>query len=264
MNSYWKESTKETNYPSLAKNTKTEVCIVGAGIAGIATAYELMKNGKKVILIDREKCAMGVTANTTGKITSQHGLIYKYLVDTFGIEEAKKYLEANEEAIQTIKQNIDENNIECDFEYQDAYVYTNDENEMYKIQEEVEVLNNKLGFDAEYCTQTPLPFSTLTAIKFKKQGQFNVRKYLIALLKVLENNGAEIYENTKMINIEKVDDGYSIITEGGNIETKNVVLTTHYPIINFPGYHFLKMYQDRSYLIAVETNQELFERNVYI
>ena len=97
MNSYWKESTIKTNYPSLAKDIKTEICVVGAGVAGIATAYELMKNGKKVVLIDRDRCAMGVTANTTGKITSQHGLIYKYLIDTFGIEEAKNYLEAGEE-----------------------------------------------------------------------------------------------------------------------------------------------------------------------
>lgn len=263
MSSYWKENTKETNYASLTKNIKTEVCIVGAGITGIATAYELAKIGKKVVLIDRDRCAMGVSANTTGKITSQHGLIYKYLIDTFGIKEAKDYLEANEQAIKTIKQNIDENNIECDFEYQDSYIYTNDENEVYKLQEEIEALK-KLGFEAEYCTKTPLPFKTISAIKFKNQAQFNIRKYLISLLKVLENKKVEIYENTKMTNIEKGNNAHIVITEGGNIEAENIVLTTHYPIINFPGYHFLKMYQDRSYIIAVETKQKLFDRNVYI
>lgn len=263
MSSYWKESTKETNYPNLTKNIKTEICIIGAGITGIATAYELAKMGKEVVLIDRNKCAMGVSANTTGKITSQHGLIYKYLIDTFGIKEAKDYLEANEQAIKTIKQNIDENNIECDFEYQDAYIYTNDEKEEYKMQEEIEALR-KLDFDAEYCTETPLPFEVISAIKFKNQAQFNIRKYLIALLKVLEDKGVRIYENTKMINIEEEKNGNIVITEGGNIEAEKIILTTHYPIINFPGYYFLKMYQDRSYIIAIETKQKLFERNVYI
>ena len=76
---------------SIEKEIETEVCIIGAGIAGIVTAYELTKQGKKVVLVDKGRCTMGVTANTTAKITSQHGLFYKYLIETFGIEDAKKY-----------------------------------------------------------------------------------------------------------------------------------------------------------------------------
>lgn len=258
MKSYWKESVKETNYPSLSKEKETEVCVIGAGIAGIATAYELVKQGKKVVLMDKGRCTMGVTANTTAKITSQHGLFYKYLIDTFGKEDAKKYLQANEEAIKTVKQIIDENNIECDFEYQDAYVYTNDEQEIHKIKDEVESVN-KLGLKAEYCTETPLPFEVLSAIKFPNQAQFHVRKYLVSLLKVLENKGVLIYENSKVIDVQKDDKDYKVITEQGSVTAKYVVLTTHYPIINFPGYHFLKMYQDRSYVVAIETKEKLFE-----
>lgn len=258
MNSYWKETVKETNYPSLNKQIETEVCVIGAGIAGIVTAYELTKQGKKVILVDKGRCTMGVTANTTAKITSQHGLFYKYLIDTFGIEDAKRYLEANEEAIETVKQIIDENNINCDFEYQDAYVYTNDELEINKIKDEVEAVN-KLGLKAEYCTKTPLPFEVLAAIKFPKQAQFHIRKYLVSLLKILENKGVSIYENSKVIDVQKEDKNYKVVTEQGNITAKYVVLTTHYPIINFPGYHFLKMYQDRSYVIAIETKEKLFD-----
>lgn len=258
MKSYWKESVKETNYPSLNNEIETEVCVIGAGIAGIVTAYELMKHGKKVVLIDKRRCTMGVTANTTAKVTSQHGLFYKYLIDTFGKEDARKYLQANEEAIRTVKQNIDENNIECDFEYQDAYVFTNDEMELSKIQDEVASVNG-LGLKAEYCTKTPLPFDVLGAIKFPKQAQFHIRKYLVSLLKVLENKGVSIYENSKVVDVKKEDKKYKVITEEGSVTAKYVVITTHYPIINFPGYHFLKMYQDRSYVIAIETKEKLFE-----
>lgn len=257
MNSYWKESVKNTNYPKLENNLKTEVCIIGGGIAGIITAYELTKQGKRVVIVDKDRCTMGVTANTTAKITSQHGLFYKYLIDTFGIEDAKNYLDANEDAIRYCKQIIDENNIDCDFEFQDAYVYTNDENEVSKIKEEVKCVN-LLGKDAEYCMETPLPFKVLAAIKFKNQAQFNIRKYLVELLEILENKGVQIYENSKVTDVEKAENEYKIITENGSIKAKYVVLTTHYPIINFPGYHFLKMYQDRSYVIAIETKSDLF------
>ena len=263
MNSYWKESTNETNYSKLNKDIETQNCIIGAGITGIATAYELAKQGQKVVMLEKEKVSMGVTANTTGKITSQHGLIYKYLIDSFGIDEARQYLEANEEAIKTIQNNINENKIECDFELQDAYIYTNEESEVVKIKDEVEALK-QLGFEAEYCTETELPFTVLSAIKFKNQAQFNVRKYVLGLLKALEKMNVEIYENSKVIDIKKKGENYEVITEAGTVKSKNVAICTHYPIINFPGFHFLKMYQERSYIVAVETKEKLFNRNVYI
>ena len=263
MNSYWKESTNETNYGKLNNKIETQTCIIGAGITGIATAYELAKQGQNVVILEKEKVAMGVTANTTGKITSQHGLIYKYLIDNFGMEDAREYLEANEEAIKTIQKNIENNKIECDLEVQDAYIYTNEDSEVIKIKEEVDALK-KLGFDAEYCTQTELPFNVLSAIKFKNQAQFNVRKYLLGLLKALDEMNVEIYENSKVVDVKKDGEKYDVITEEGVVKSKNVVICTHYPIINFPGFHFLKMYQERSYIVAVETKQKLFNRNVYI
>ena len=257
MESIWREEADKINYPKLEENKETEICVVGAGIAGIITAYELTQKGKKVILLDRDTCVSGVTADTTAKITSQHGLIYNYLINEFGKEKAAKYLYANEEAIKRVKDIIDENNIDCDFEFKDAYVYTNDEKELVKIHQEVEAVKS-LNFDAEYCTETSLPFKVLGAIKFKNQAQFNIMKYLQAILKILENKGVEIYEQTKVVDVNKKDNGYNVITENEKtIQANYVVLTTHYPIMNFPGFHFLKMYQDRSYVIAGETSGDL-------
>ena len=257
MKSIWREDANKTNYPKLEENKQTEVCVVGAGIAGIVTAYELVESGKKVILLDRDACISGVTADTTAKVTSQHGLFYDYLIKEFGKEKAADYLYANEDAIKRVKQIIDDNKIECDFEYKDAYVYTNDEMELAKIQHEVEAVKS-LNFDAEYCTETSLPFKVLGAIKFKNQAQFNIMKYLQGILKVLENKGVEIYEQTKVVDVNKKDGKYNVITENEQyIEADYVVLATHYPIMNFPGFHFLKMYQDRSYVIAGETSGKL-------
>ena len=257
MESIWRECSSKTSYPKLEENKQTEICIVGAGITGIVTAYELAEKGKKVILLDRDKCISGVTADTTAKVTSQHGLIYNYLINEFGKETAEKYLYANEDAIKRVKQIIDKNNIECDFEYKDAYVYTNDEKELEKIQKEVEAVKS-LNFNAEYCTETSLPFKVLGAIKFKNQAQFNIMKYLQSILKVLENKNVEIFEQTKVVDVNKKNGKYNVITENSQcIEADYVVLATHYPIMNFPGFHFLKMYQDRSYVIAGKTKQQL-------
>ena len=130
MNSVWIESIdKIKSNGELAEDTSADVCIIGAGISGITTAYYLTKRGYKVIVIEKDEIGHGVTGHTTAKITSQHNLIYHYLSKQYGIKFAKKYYEANEEAIKNIEDIIRENNIDCDFERKDNYIYTiNEEN----------------------------------------------------------------------------------------------------------------------------------------
>lgn len=122
--SYWVESTPETNYPSVSKDIDTDVLIIGGGITGIATAYMLSESNLKVSIVEADKMAMGVTANTTAKITSQHGLLYDYLINSFDFDTAKAYLDSNQQAIETISDIVKKENIDCDFISQDAYVYT--------------------------------------------------------------------------------------------------------------------------------------------
>src|SRR5574344_273266 len=193
MNSYWIDSTKQTNFKTLDNNVQTEVCIIGGGITGVATAYLLSKNNIDVTILEADRIGMGVTANTTAKITSQHGLLYNYLVNSFGIETAKAYYNSNEEAISLIKSIIDSENINCDFCFEDSYVYTCDKNNNLKISDEVSSINS-FGGNAEYVTSSPLPFEISSAVKFHNQAQFHPRKYLLSLLPILINNNNKIYE----------------------------------------------------------------------
>ena len=111
MKSLWLETEKTDKFESLNKDIETDVCIIGAGIFGLTSAYYLRKKGLKTVVVDRNEIAHGVTGNTTAKITSQHGLIYKYLIDSFGTDMAKQYIEANEEAIKNIRKIIEDEKI---------------------------------------------------------------------------------------------------------------------------------------------------------
>jgi hypothetical protein len=133
MNSFWIENFKAKDYPSLKENLNTDACIIGGGITGISCGYYLSKNNLKVCILEKDKIMQKTSGHTTAKITSQHGLFYKYLYDSYGKDTAKKYLESNEEAISNIKNIIDLENIDCDFEYQNHYVYTTDANNIKKI-----------------------------------------------------------------------------------------------------------------------------------
>lgn len=266
MKSYWIESTKneKRNYPRFKENLSTEVCIIGGGITGITTAYYLAKEGREVILLEKDEMCSKTSGNTTAKITSQHGLFYKYLIDSEGKEFAKKYLEANEEAIRNIEKIIKEENINCDFEKQDAFVFTQRQEEVPKIQDEVNAVKS-IGGDSEFVTKVQLPFSIQGAIKFKNQAQFNIRKYAFGLLnKVLETNNCSIFENTKVLEVNKGKEGYLVHTKNGDISAKYVVLATRYPIINSPGFYFFKMYQSKSYAIAIECENDDFFSGMYI
>lgn len=259
MSSYWIESTKniEKKYLELKNDIETDVCIIGGGLAGISSAYELAKAGLKVVVLERDQIGKKTTGNTTGKITSQHGLFYKYLAESEGDEFAKKYLNANEQAIKNIKSIINTEKIECDFEYQDAYVYTQKQEEISKINEELRILK-KLEFNCEVVNETELPFEVLCAIKFSNQAQFNVRKYLLGLADYIENSKGKIFENSKVYDLKKDIDGYLTYCNNVCVKSKYVIIASHYPIINSPGFYFLKMYQSMSYAIAIETNQDIF------
>lgn len=181
-----------------------------------------------------------------------------YLINSYGKKFAFDYLEANEKAIQNIKQIIDIEKIKCDFEYQNSYVYTTKKAELKTIKKEVSAVQS-LGFPCEFVTKTGLPFEIEGAICFKNQAQFHPIKYLYGLCDAITSHDSEIYTGTIVTNIEKdFDSTYLISSNNATVRSKFVIVAAHYPFINFPGMYFLKMYQSTSYLIAVDTKKTLF------
>lgn len=265
MNSYWINSEKnKEKYNKLEKNIETDICIIGGGITGISTAYYLTKENLKVTVLDMGKIGFQTTGNSTAKITSQHGLFYKYLKDSKGEDFARLYYDANEDAIKNIKKIVEKENIECDLECQSAYVLAANREEVQKVKDEVEVVRG-FGGHAEYLEREDIDknlliLNPLAAIRFKNQAQFNSYKYTIELAKICKNLGANIYENTKVVDVRDEKDYYYLETEDGyKIKAKYLVITTKYPIINIPGFYFMKMYQSTSYGISIPVKEKLFD-----
>ena len=261
MKSLWKKTVEEIVEGKIElKNEEfADVCIIGGGITGISTAYYLSKAGKKVIILERDGLANKTTGNTTAKITSQHGLFYRYLLVDNGKEFTKKYYLANQQAIKNIENIIKEENIKCNYKKQDAYIFTQDVRELEKIRQEVKIVH-AIGGEAEYVEKIePNLEGVQGAIKFPKQAQFNPRKYVKGLVSKILENGGEIYQNSKVHSIKKSVDDYKVYTDKGYVIAKFVVIATNYPVINIPGFYFLKMYQETSYAIAVETKEKLFQ-----
>lgn len=235
----------------------TDICIIGAGIFGLSCGYYLTKLGFNVTIIEKDSIASKTSGHTTAKITSQHGLFYNYLANSFSSKFAKDYLEVNEKAIENIKNIIDEENINCDFENKNSFVYTTKKDELNSIYKEYETLTN-LNFNCDLVTKAGLPFDIVGGLCFKNQAQFHPIKYLAGLCKCITKRGGTIYENTTALDIKMFDNNYITYTKNNKINSKYVILATHYPFINFPGFYFTKMYQSTSYLIAVNPKKTLF------
>jgi glycine/D-amino acid oxidase-like deaminating enzyme/nitrite reductase/ring-hydroxylating ferredoxin subunit len=234
--------TKEVKFPKreqLKKDLKVDVAIIGAGIAGILTAMRLQEEGLKVVILEGYKTVSGQTQNTTAKITSQHGLIYDKLIQNFGTEKALLYARANEEAIEDYAQLVQNNNIECHFERYPAYLYSTDSEE--DLEKELKAAL-KCSIAADFTTKTTLPFEVKGAIKFQNQAQFNPLELLKKISAPLE-----IYEHTL---VKGIEDNIAV-ADFGKVKADAIVVTSHYPFINMPGYYFLRTHQERSYVIAL-------------
>lgn len=241
--SVWTAYTTLPQFDKLTGEKKTDVLIIGGGLCGILCAYFLQNAGIDYILAEGSRIASGTTKNTTGKITSQHGLIYDKLIRSLGKEKAQMYLNANQDAIKEYE--ILCKNINCDLEKKSAYTYSLKDRE--KLEKEVEAVNS-LGFNAEFTENTELPFKTCGAVCFKEQAQFNPLKFIAELSKNLN-----VYENTFIRDITPD----TAVSDDGKITAKKIIVASHFPFINKHGSYFLKLRQHRSYLTAYKYAQNL-------
>lgn len=240
MESLWSKSCQIERRDSLHENIEAEIAVIGGGMAGILTAYQLQKDGKQVIVLEANEIASGQTRNTTAKITSQHGLIYYDFIKKYGTDKARQYALANETAIGEYRKMIEQENIDCDFEEQPSFVYSKSS---FHLQEEVEAAM-KLGLSASLVQENlTLPFPVRGAVKFDNQAQFHPLKFIKAISKNLR-----IYENTS---VQKVENQL-IITNSGTVKADKIVFACHYPFLNIPGLYLVRMHQDRSYVLALE------------
>ena len=224
----WTATAPRTSYPNLAGSQVAEVVIVGAGIVGVTAAYLLSGAGLSVILLEARRIGRQVTGRSTAKITTQHSLIYRHLIEAFGLETAQCYADANLLGMAQISQWVEGLGIVCDLESKDAYVYCSHPSRVPDLGAEAEA-SRKVGLDAELLEAAPLPFSTAGALRSQNQAQFNPAQYLIGLAKAANAAGATIFEETRVTAVEK-GESWQLKAGQASVHAENVVLATNLPI----------------------------------
>ena len=238
METLWTKQSPMPRFPRLRGEVRADVLVIGGGLTGLLCARELAQAGAQVLLVEADHICGGTTKGTTAKITSQHGLLYHKLIRRFGTEKAGLYLAANQAALEKYRTLC--RDIDCGFQEKDAYVYSLDNRK--KLEQEVSALES-LGVPAELTERPPLPLSAVGAVRFPNQAQFNPLPFAAAMAKDLR-----IYEHSPVLELGP----HTARTAEGMIRAENIIIATHFPILNKHGAYFLKMYQRRSYVLALE------------
>ncbi len=252
--SLWNQTASSPDFPELKESTETKVAIIGGGIAGILCSYFLTQAGIDNLLLEAGKICQGTTCRTTAKITAGHNLIYKKIADAYGEGFALKYAQSAISAIKEYKNISDYENIDCDFKYEDNFIYAVTNEGADRIDDEFKILK-KLNIPCSVSIKTDLPIPILSALKMPDQASFHPLKFLYAISKNLN-----IYENSKVTSVDIKN--HILETSSANIHAEKIILCTHFPFINTPGYFFFKMYQQRSYVMAIKNMSNL--KGMYI
>ncbi|MDG4858521.1 FAD-dependent oxidoreductase [Streptomyces sp. T-3] len=229
--SYWMATSPTTSLPPLSADTETDVVVIGAGIAGLSTAWELTRTGLRVVVLEADRVAAGVTGHTTAKVSALHGLIYDRLLGTRGEQAARLYARSQYGAVERIATVCTELNIDCAWERRPAFTYTTRPENRATLRAEAAAAR-AAGLDAHYVEETGLPFDVAGAVRAEGQAQFHPRAYLLALAYDLRARGGVIHERTRVTGLHE-GAPCRVTTEAGHVVTaRDVVVATHYPVFD--------------------------------
>lgn len=247
--SFWQVTADTVAYPPLDGNLTTEVLVVGGGITGLTTAALLLEAGAEVTVVEAVAIGHGTTGRTTGKVTSQHGLIYQELVARHDEHAARTYARVNQDAVGEVRRLVERHGIDADLEAADAFVYTEQSEQVDRLRREAEVASH-LGLPAEWTDTTDLPFAVAGAVRFTDQAQLHAVRYLAGLAAVVAAHPrGRVIEGTRVHAVRERDDSVVVDTDHGRVSADHVVVATLLPIID-RGFEFARAVPSRTYGIA--------------
>ena len=260
--SYWIDTVPPmTPRPTLAEDLTCEVCIVGAGMAGITAAYILAGAGRDVVVLDRGQMAMEDTGHTTAHLQRVDDARLSHLVPRFGLDNARLVWDGHDEALRFIESNVEEHQIRCDFTRLDAYLYSPHAKDKRLLKEERR-LARKIGYPAEWADADEVPFPAEHAIKFPSQGKFHPRKYLVSLRAQADRRGARFYENTEVVEVKKGRHVKVTTREGSTVKAKWFLSCSNVPFAGSDTIH-TKVQPYRTYVVAARVPKNVFGEALY-
>ncbi|KUL69085.1 MULTISPECIES: FAD-dependent oxidoreductase [unclassified Streptomyces] len=261
--SYWLQTAPPGDpAPPPDVDLEVDVAVVGGGVAGLSTAWELARQGREVAVLEAGRLAASVTGHTTAKLTALHTLVYDRLRRTRGPEAARLYARSQSEAIRRVEECARELGVDCEWEEAAAHTYAEDPRHVGELRAEADAAR-EAGLDAEFVTETDLPFPVAGAVRVNGQAQFHPRKYLLALAEDLRRLGGAVYENTRVTGLTEGEPCVLTTEAGVRVRATKVVVATHYPVFD-RALLFARLSSRRELVVAGPIPERRAPRHMYI
>jgi glycine/D-amino acid oxidase-like deaminating enzyme/nitrite reductase/ring-hydroxylating ferredoxin subunit len=260
--SYWMASTPATTFDWLDRDLTVDVAVVGGGIAGLSTAWELACAGRAVAVVEADRIAAGVTGYTTAKLSALHTLIYARLVSDVGADAARTHARCQQAAIEHVDRTATELGIDCDLERLPALTWTESAEGREHLEAEATAARDA-GLAAAFVTDTSLPFEVAGAVMVTDQAQFHPRKYLLGLTDDLLRRGALVFEQTRVMGLDEGEPCLLRMENGRTITAQDVVVATHYPVFD-RALLFARLKPHRELVIAATIPAERDPQGMFI
>jgi glycine/D-amino acid oxidase-like deaminating enzyme/nitrite reductase/ring-hydroxylating ferredoxin subunit len=248
--SVWTATADRPEFPGLRQDLTVDVAVVGGGLVGLTTALLMQRAGAgRVAVLEAGRLGDGTTGQTTGKVTSQHGVLYADLIDRHGEDRARLYADANQAGLGLVEALVAEYGIECDLTRAAAVAYTRDPEQRQAVRREVAAAK-QLGLPVSVLDTVDLPFEVAAAVRFDNQLHLHTGRYVAGLAAALSGAGGAIYEHTRVLDVTEHRDGtVELATAAGTVRAGHAVVATLLPIGTIGGY-FARTRPVRSFGLA--------------
>ena len=243
---------------SAVKDIVYDVIIVGGGITGISTGLLLQQSGKKCLVIESANLCFGTTGGTTAHLNTLLDTPYSVIAQKFGRENAQLVAGAAKEALQLIKNNITDLEIDCGFEDASAFLFAQDEKQAEELTK-IKDASESAGLEIQYCDQIPIPSAFLKAVKVDGQAKFNPVQYVYGMADAYEALGGVILQHSRVTGVEN-NEVVTVETEKGEYKAIDLIYASHIP----PGVNLLHLrcIPYRSYAMALTLRGNNYPRDL--